>query len=782
MAYHIDKNTNSLVIDGFEKGIAASPYTGIGSMRNLGNTYYPGVAYVNYRRQSATENATETFWFAGTHSTNVSNNFGWTFSAPATPVMTNPVQKATSPVGLNYILDDSGQIWKQTAVNGNTFNILADGAGRISHGAGGLAFWNNYLFVFGAGNIEVCGDGTGDAGIISTNWNINIGSSYNNPATNVTFASQTFQCTGAISIGATTATLNAVWAYPTNAAAIIIFSNGETRTITVTNGSTALSWSGALASGASSLVFISSSALFTTTNVITTKPIIAGNGVVFSSSGGSVPAPLVSGTVYYVTATPVTTSGGYLFSVAATPGGTAIIINDQGSGTLTFSVVSLLEPPIGNISNLTFTTALLSGDTTATIAGYTTPDGTVVAGTWILASGIYNIVDSNGDNILATFTNGSSLVTFIYSIVRVASGTFQIWILTPTATSYRAYVSKVDGNLYFANGRWVGRISVSPNPNSLFYPSVPSSYSVNYSATGTLQIQDTVVDMTDLQGTLIIAGNFDVYPWDYVSAQPSASSPVGEQIYRIANLLNNIYILAGTKGNMYFSNGFSAQLLYKIPDFIAGVLDPIWLFGDLMVHRSKLFFQAIAQTSAGVNVLAGIFSIIVSPSSLGETASGLVMEAQNSYGLTPATGAKQNGILIDNEPWSTGQDSYYSSWSNGAAIGGIDYNDSSGWQNFEPTIEADIIPIGDILNKATLGQIQFKLDRPMVSGDAIRMYWRPSLSDSYTIMGTTTLTQLSDYYNSNVTQSQWAQFKIQMKCASSGSSFIPLREIRIQLK
>ncbi len=168
MSYRIDKQTNSLVIEGFEKGISASPYTGIGNMRNLGNTYYPGVAYVNYRRQSTTETATETLWFAGTHSTNVSNNFGWTFTASSTPVMTNPVQKATSPVGLNYILDDSGQIWKQSAVNGTTFNILADGAGRISHGAGGLAFWNNYLFVFGAGNIEVCGDGTGDAGIIST--------------------------------------------------------------------------------------------------------------------------------------------------------------------------------------------------------------------------------------------------------------------------------------------------------------------------------------------------------------------------------------------------------------------------------------------------------------------------------------------------------------------------------------------------------------------------------------------------------------------------------------
>lgn len=180
-------------------------------------------------------------------------------------------------------------------------------------------------------------------------------------------------------------------------------------------------------------------------------------------------------------------------------------------------------------------------------------------------------------------------------------------------------------------------------------------------------------------------------------------------------------------------------------------------------------------------VLAGIFSLIVSPSLLGETGSGLVMEAQNSYGLVPAADALANGILIDNGQSSNGQDSYYSAWSNGVTSGGINYNDTTLWQNWEPTIETDIIPIGTILSKGTLGNIEFKLDRPMVSGDAIRMWWRPSLSDNYTLMGTTTTAQLSDYYPTRISQSQWAQFMIQFKCASTGSSFICLREVRIHL-
>lgn len=307
---------------------------------------------------------------------------------------------------------------------------------------------------------------------------------------------------------------------------------------------------------------------------------------------------------------------------------------------------------------------------------------------------------------------------------------------------------------------------------------------VNYAVTELLLPGDTIVDMTDLKSQMVIAGQRDVYTWDYVSSNVSSPGPVGEQIIAIENLLNNIYILAGTKGNLYISNGYSAQLFYKIPDYISGVIDPVIKWGGLMVHRSKLFFQALIQNSSGTNILAGIFSLLVSPQPTDPSPNALVMEAQNSYGLTPASGAVQTGVLISNEQWSTGIDSYYSGWSNGASTGGIDYNDSSLWQNYEPVIETDIIPIGTILDKKTFGNIEFKLDRPLANGDAIRLSWRPSLSDSYSAIGTTTATatdflQVSNYFTSNISQAQWAQFKVEFKGASSSSSFIPLREIRL---
>jgi hypothetical protein len=182
-------------------------------------------------------------------------------------------------------------------------------------------------------------------------------------------------------------------------------------------------------------------------------------------------------------------------------------------------------------------------------------------------------------------------------------------------------------------------------------------------------------------------------------------------------------------------------------------------------------------------ILSGIFSLVVSPAQVGyDTPGSLVMEAQNSYGLTPAFNSNQNGCLIDNEQYAN-YDSYYSAWSN-SNMGGIDFNDTTLWSNNEPFIETDIIPIGTYLNKKTLGSIEFKLDRPLATGDSISLYWRPSLTDVYIPIPLvdTSSSLISNYGISAINQAQWAQFLITFACASSGSSRIPFRELRLHIQ
>lgn len=708
MAYRTEKTTtgNAIVIDGWENGIAPSPYKGIANIRNMGTSYYPGVAYVNYRRQSTNINAVE--WFAGTHSTNVSDNLGWTFTAPTSATMTNPVSKAISPVGLIYILDDSGQIFKQSAVNSAIFNELGNGSGRKGNGSGGLAYFNNYLVVFGAGFIEFCGKGTTDADITSSNWNLNNSGNAANTS-----------------------------AFATN-----------------------------FGSNSHNLILVTSLATLPRFNV---------NDPIQFTTTGTLPAGLSLNTTYYI----LTSDGANTITVSTSVGGSAVTLTSDGTGVHTITDYST-PLPLGNCTSFV-ATGLSVGGTTMTISSYVNPSGVTVNNNWQEATGLYKIIMTDGQALPANFTNGSATINLLSPLIYYAAGSnWQVQLLDTTVTNYNPYVSKVDGSLLYANGQFLGRIAESTSPNISFNPGLAITYNVSYGVTALPeQNQDTIVMMTDLKDNLVVAGQKDVYTWDYLSAATSSPSPVGEKIFKIINLLSNIYILAGQKGNIYTSNGYSAQLFYKVPDFIAGVIDPVWSWGDIMVHRSKLFFQLLAQNTAGTNILSGIFSLIASPSMTGEVASGMVMESQNSYGLTPVSGTPSNGLLIDNSPSANGNDSYYSAWSNGSASGGIDYNDTTLWQNSEPIIETDIIPIGDVLNQQTFGNIEFKLDRPMATGDLISLYWRPSLSDAYALIGTTTTAVLSDYKESKVVESQWAQFKVVSSCASSGSSRVPVREVRL---
>jgi hypothetical protein len=783
MAYRQEGGT--LVIDGWENGIAQSPYTGISNIRNVNTSYYPGVAYVNYRRQLSTLAESGTFWYAGAHSTNIGDNTGWLFSAViGTPIMTNPVQQAVSPAGLIYILDDSGQVWKQSAVNSHTFNLIGD-AGRFQNGAGGLAYWNNYLVVFGDAMVEFCGNGTNDAGIISGNWNLTSTSSSISVFSqllgmNSSFSSESYAFTGTVASGATSANLNSSWK-GASGTYFVQFDNitPDQRSVVFTNGSTSVSWSGGITiTTASSTFYMYQFRVNGPSSFVGSQNFAAGNAVTFTSTG-TLPTGIVAGTAYYLVQTPDLTSVLKTFFVAASytdyVNNKFISLVDAGSGTITMSMLPANNPPIQNttVTNIVWGTNGI-GSTSLTLPS-----------PWLYASGQYNFVDSVGNEMLAVFTFDSAGVNLLSpsAYQDATTATYQVNILNPvpavSQAPYRAWVSKVDGNLYFANGRFLGRI-LAQNQNTKFNPGIPATYVVDYGATAIAQPSDTITDLTDLRSTMIISGQKDMYTWDYVSTNSSAPVPVGEPIKRIYNVLNVIYVLAGQKGNVFIFNGSSAQILTKLPDFIAGVIDPVWSFGDMMYHRARLFIQAIAQDTSGNNILAGIFSLVVSPSLLGEQASGLTMESQNSYGLVPTAGALPNGLLIDNEPSESGQDSYYSAWSNGAALGGIDYNDTTLWQNFEPVIETDLIPVGTFFTKSTAARIEFKLDRPMVTGDQMKLYARQSLSDSYVQIGSTfTNTQLSDESVTQIFQWQWVQLKVSFKCAASGSSRIPLREIRL---
>lgn len=601
MAYRNQREANgktALVIDGWEKGIASSPYTGITSLKNLTTSYYAGVAYVEYKRQAATISG-------GT--------------------MTKPMFDTQSPVGLIYILDDSQQVWKQSSPGSTTFNLLSGNPSTAGTG-NGMAYWQGYLVVFRGTAIDICGDGTGDGGITSSNWNTGVSSS-------------------------------GVWP--------------------------------------------------------------------------------IAGTTLTLTGSPV------------------------------------------------------QGDTSATISTYTDAQGTARS-FWNGPNGFYQLTFGNGQVTKGTLTQGSASITWSPALYS-NSGSASVTVTPVFSGQHQAFVSPSDGNLYFCNGQYVGVLRVNTVAGYInAVKGVMNTFVFDY---GVVRIQNETIGWIDqLFSNLVIAGIKSLYLWDRTSAAVQAPISMSENIIKIKNVLNIIYVFAGYKGNIYQTNGYSLSLLKKVPDGFFGLIDPYLQWGGVMAHRNKLYFQVYASTNTGTGTASGIFSIEVIAGQLPgalDTSGAMIMENQNSFGYTVTATSSQNGVLVD-YPTAT-NDSYYSAWYNNSA-GGIDFNNTTLYQNYEPAIETDIIPIGSFLDSRTFENIEYKLDKPLANGDSIRLSYRTQSSGSYTLVGnsevtgiagTTTATSdvstqvLADNFNSNIQNAQWIQFLIEFKCAASNSSFIRLRQIML---
>lgn len=667
MSYRTEKEENggtALIIDGFEDGIANSPYKGIGNIRNLNINFYEGVAYVNYKRKPCT--------FTGA-------------------TLGIPVAATQSSAGIIYISDLSGNIFKQSAVNGTTFSALTGNPNGV--GQNGLQFWNNYLIAVGS-QISICGDGTGDAGITSGNWDTGSGSTGVWPIINATLS-----LTGGISVGDTSTTISSY---------------------TDAKGNSRAFWNGP--------------------------------------------------------------SGSYIMTIGSS---NQIVLAQlaQGSAAITFTPAATGSP---------------------------------------------------GSSVTINTVTGATL-----------------------GPNHPTYISLNDGNMYMGNGANVA--SLQQSSSSVFKKNDFTTFTFSSSSLA-LPPTETVLAISEIRNTLIIGTYQKLYPWDRISSNWQNPIPMQENIAPngIINILNNLYIQAGNKGNLYISNGYNVQRFKKLPDYIAGAIDPAWRWAGIMSHRQKLFIRAIATNSQNnLPILDGIFSVNLDTGALN-------MESQNSYGLTTVainiftftgtlsanatsgtltgswsnptgsyrivfsngdirlgtftnsstsvtwttgltatatasitvsapplpstvnTGATvydgSNGILIDNNSIALNYDNYYSLWGSLSSSGG-DFNDTTLWSSNEPVIETDIIPIGTFAQSKTFSSMEFKLDQPMQSGDSITVYARNSLAGTYTQLGTTTTAVLSDFYQPlNFQKYQWVQFEITMSCnsASTASSFMRLREVRIR--
>lgn len=346
--------------------------------------------------------------------------------------------------------------------------------------------------------------------------------------------------------------------------------------------------------------------------------------------------------------------------------------------------------------------------------------------------------------------------------------------ITSIFTGHKA-ISATDDACYFCNASTVG--SILQNAGSTFDPATSSTYTYNASALS-LPTYDYATCLAQLGVTLLVGGvQTYIYPWDRVSTSFNYPIIVPEgPVHNIVSTNSIGYIFSGKRGRIYMTNGANMQLYKKFPDQISNTENPYYSWGDAFYFRNQLYFSISATNNAGTAIsnFAGVWAIDLNTDAL---------RLENSLSYASYAGTVPVLLPMGNtNPLGNG---YYAGWVN--STGGIDYSASSPYANYEAYVDTDIIPIGTYYDPVTDQQIEYKLSKPLVSGEAIDFYWRGDLTSSFTLIpkdsGSHTFTttgQISDAVQVNFQKQQWVQLRVKLSSTASLPSYCRLRELRMR--
>lgn len=351
-----------------------------------------------------------------------------------------------------------------------------------------------------------------------------------------------------------------------------------------------------------------------------------------------------------------------------------------------------------------------------------------------------------------------------------------------TASTVNKHYALVGRNsvMYFANSTSVGLIE--EEPGATFDPTNSATYTFNATALG-IPYGDRATHLAFLGENLLIGGVQNVvYSWDTISVGYIPIQIAESRTVRIVPTNTTAFIFAGTRGRIYITNGANADLWVKIPDYISGVPDPYITWTDAMFWRGQLYFGMTATKNDGTTLSTngGVWSASVVAPSTPLTAPPKTLRCVNrlSYG----TYGGSLDALASSTLTSPAGYGFFAFWTNSGSSG-IDNSTSNPYVAGEAYIEFDLIPVGTAIRTKTFKQSEFKLSRPLVSGESVEMQWRTNLSDSYTSLGSySTAGRVSPAqpFQANDQKMQWVQFKTILTSTVTAPSYVSIKEIRVR--
>lgn len=414
-------------------------------------------------------------------------------------------------------------------------------------------------------------------------------------------------------------------------------------------------------------------------------------------------------------------------------------------------------------SSITGTYAFLSSGNSA--SGSTSNDG--------IAHWLGYLFKSRGANL--DYWNGSTWANFTGSTMSNFTA----------GVKHYMYVGS-DNVLYITNGNYLASLTAA----------TPTSFDPTNSATYTwsgqklqLPVTDVALSIAEVGGgntpksTLLVGGALNaVYPWDKVSSSFALPIYIADSYISLMVSANqNAFIFPGYqrgsgqgRGRIYITNGSQADLYYKVPDYIFGVQDPYYLWGDAIFHRNNLLFSFFPVTNAGT--LIQNFGYVWA----------LDLDTKKFRALsafpTSATFVANGYCLISTLNLSTPGFGYIVAWDNNGSAHGIGYSGTTvGTSSSTASILTDLIPVGTFLKKKTFSQVEYKLRSPLQSGESISIIpiVDGSATTTLTFSPTVTTGAISGYAPVTFQNNQWAQFLITLT-GNSATSGARLKELRLR--
>lgn len=537
--------------------------------------------------------------------------------------------------------------------------------------------------------------------------------------------------------------------------------------------------------------------------------------LVTNSAGG-----LSTGIVYYVI-----NIVGNTFQLSIAPIGAAVAISSDGSGTLTtyqygyqrgagtgaLAPASYYVDRSGQFGGVN-ATYLVDGSNYAWAVFAQALSGTdIPANALVFLGNIGGIgADSTGQAGIAVWND--YLLLFGSSTVDVAEIEDLFIMVGPAAEWSYSWktgvgigsvngrvgicVSQDDGNLYWTSDDGLG--SIIEEPGSVFDPATAATYTFADDAlilgSGST---DSSTCIAELGNNLLVGGRAGfLYVWNKVDPGVSGLLNIPDSFTtNIVATSQSAYVFCGVRGNIYITNGSGVDEYMKLPDYVSGIVRPYIQWLDASYNRDELYFTFVAYNNANTlqTTVNGAWAINLRTDAL-RMANKTTNSTYAGYARMVAEMPRPSSGSTTSNVAGTG---LFIGWYSGSTYQ-VDRGSSDPYSSYESYIETDMIPVGTYLNTFTPLQVEWKMSYPLGgngTAESIRIYYRRSLAEAWTLLGSTTATGtsvvgsttgttsaagVSDYYQGNFERAQWLQFRIEMSSNATTPTYNRLTEVRIK--